>query len=246
MATKKRNIDKSKKSDAEGIGRRRKSGPSGEIATSTQPPQTKIESPTSYDIFLKTIKRASNLINIHSEDSECEEHHYDSFRAAVVLSISALDAYTRTLVVEKILVRLSDTSKDLPIKLKEYIKELLNQEALLDAGRKYEFREKVEKVIRADFETKSFQGEYKIDFYMELAGYKDIFEKVSHSANRNKNRLRGDIERFTKRRHIIAHCGDYDLNQIPHKENDILKEYAKDCIDIVKLFAEHLNKVTAK
>lgn len=235
-----------KKIDAEGIGRHRKSGPSGEVLTSSQPPQTKIQSPTSYDIFLKTIKRANNLINTHHEGDKCEELHLDSFRAAVVLSISALDAYIRTLVVEKILFRLTDKSKELPIKLKEYLKGLLNQDALLEAARKYEFNEKVEKAIRGDFETKSFQGEYRIDFYLELVGYKDIFEKVSHSANKNKSRLRGDIERFTKRRHIIAHCGDYDLNQIPHTENDIDKQYAKDCVEIVKLFAEHLNKVTSK
>lgn len=243
MTTKKK-VDKPKKTDAEGIGRRRKSGPSGDVTTSTQPPNARINTPSAYDIFLKTIKRAKNLVETHKDGIKCAEHHYDSFRAAVVLSISALDAYTRTLVIEKILEQLSDQTKELPEKLKIYIKGLLSQDALLDAGRKYQFREKVEKAIRADFETKSFQGEYKIDFYMELAGYKDIFEKVSHSANRSKSRLRDDIEKYTKRRHVIAHCGDYDLTQIPHTEKDIDKEFAKHCIEIVMVFAEHLNKVT--
>lgn len=243
MKTKKK-VAKKVKSDAEGIGRRRKSGPSGDITTSTQPPQSNIDSPNAYDIFLKTIKRANNLVSTHKDGEKCCEKHMDSFRAAVVLSISALDAYTRTLVIEKILVQLSDSHKEIPEKLKLYIKGLLNQDALLEAGRKYQFREKVEKVIRADFETKSFQGEYKIDFYMELAGYKNIFEKVTHSANRSESRLRADIEKFTKRRHVIAHCGDYDLTQIPHIEKDIDKEFAKNCIEIVIVFAEHLNKVT--
>ena len=79
---------------------------------------------------------------------------------------------------------------------------------------------------------------------MGLAGYKDIFEKVSHSANRSQSRLRSDIEKYTKRRHIIAHCGDYDLTQIPHTEMDIDKDFSKQCIEIVSIFAEHLNKVT--
>ena len=243
MTTQKK-IDKAKNSDAEGIGKRIKSGPSGDVTTSTQPPQSNIESPSAYDIFLKTIKRANNLVDTHKEGEECCEEHLDSFRAAVVLSISALDAYTRTLVIEKILVQLSEPSKEIPEKLKIYIKGLLNQDALLEAGRKYQFKEKVEKSIRADFETKSFQGEYKIDFYMELAGYKNIFEKVTHSANKSESRLRADIEKYTKRRHVIAHCGDYDLTQIPHTEKDIDKEFAKHCIEIVIVFAEHLNKVT--
>jgi hypothetical protein len=243
MTTQKK-IDKAKNSDAEGIGKRIKSGPSGDVTTSTQPPQSNIESPSAYDIFLKTIKRANNLVDTHKEGEECCEEHLDSFRAAVVLSISALDAYTRTLVIEKILVQLSEPTKEIPEKLKIYIKGLLNQDALLEAGRKYQFKEKVEKSIRADFETKSFQGEYKIDFYMELAGYKNIFEKVTHSANKSESRLRADIEKYTKRRHVIAHCGDYDLTQIPHTEKDIDKEFAKHCIEIVIVFAEHLNKVT--
>lgn len=243
MTTKKK-VEKNRETDAEGIGKRRKSGPSGDISASTQPPQSNIDSPTAYDIFLKTIKRANNLVDTHKDGEQCCEEHLDSFRAAVVLSISALDAYTRTLVIEKILVQLSDPAKEIPEQLKVYIKGLLNQDALLDAGRKYQFREKVEKVIRADFETKSFQGEYKIDFYMELAGYKNIFEKVSHSANRSESRLRSDIEKYTKRRHVIAHCGDYDLTQIPHTEKNIDKEFSKHCIEIVIVFAEHLNKVT--
>lgn len=243
MTTKKK-VDKNVKTNAEGIGRLRKSGPSGDISTSTQPPQPNINSPTAYDIFLRTIKRANNLVDTHKDGEKCCEEHLDSFRAAVVLSISALDAYTRTLVIEKILVQLSDPAKEIPEKLKLYIKGLLNQDALLEAGRRYQFREKVEKAIRADFETKSLQGEYKIDFYMELAGYKNIFEKVSHSANRSESRLRADIEKYTKRRHIIAHCGDYDLTQIPHTEKDIDKDFSKHCIDIVIVFAEHLNKVT--
>lgn len=246
MVAKKKTGSLKKEVEAKGIGKRIKSGPSGEVITSSQPPHLDIETPSSFDIFQRTIKRASNLIETHSDDSTCQEHHLDSFRAAIVLSISALDAYVRTLVVEKILFRLSDKAKDLPDSLKDYIKSLLNQDALLDAGRRYEFREKVEKAIRADFETKSFQGEYRIDFYMGLAGYKDIFEKVSHSANWSRTRLREELGRFTKRRHIIAHCGDFDLTQIPHQENEIEKKLAQNCVEVVQLFAEHLNKVTKK
>jgi hypothetical protein len=233
-----------KSKNAADIGKRVKSGPTGSVNASNQPPKSKPTSPSSYEIFLKTIKRASNLIEIHKNTSKCEEFHFDSFRAAVVLSISALDAYTRTLVIEKIIFQLSNESQDIPDKLKTYIKNIMSQDSLLEAARKYKFKETVEKAIRADFETKSFQGEYKIDSYMELAGYKDIFEKVSHSANKSKSRFKDDIQKYTIRRHIIAHCGDFDLSQIPHLEQAIDKEFSKNCIEIVKEFAEHLSKVT--
>lgn len=248
MAGKKQPVKSKGDNQAQGIGRRRKSKPTDEVSTdvSSVPPLSSPAQPSAYDIFNKTIKRAENLINIHEAESECEEHHYDSFRAAVVLSISALDAYVRTLVVEKVLQKLSDKNKPIADDLKGYIKSLLNHDDCFEAGRKYEFQEKVEKAIRADFETKSFQGEYKINFYMGLAGHKDIFEEVSHSANRNKERLRGDIEKFTKRRHVIAHCGDFNLNQIPHSEHTIERSYAAECIQTVSLFAEHIHKITSK
>ena len=201
MTTKKKAVKK-KRIDAAGIGKRRKSGSSGDILTSTQPPRSNIVSPTAYEIFSKTIKRAENLVATHKDGKQCCEKHLDSFRAAVVLSISALDAYTRTLVIEKILMQLSEKTKEIPDKLQKYIKDLLNQDALLEAGRKYVFKETVEKAIRADFETKSFQGEHKIDFYMGLAGYKDIFEKVSHSANRSQSRLRSEIGRASCRERV--------------------------------------------
>lgn len=244
MKTLKKKVEET---SARGVGKKIKMGPNGEIASSSlSTPTASSKSPNSFEIFQRTIKRANNLINHHKDGKQCGEADYDSFRAAIVLSISALDAFIRTLVVDKILNKLSDKNASISKELTDYIKNLMNQDLLLEAARKYEFREKVEKTIRADFETKSFQGEYRINYYLELAGYKDIFEDVSHSANKSKARLRSDLERYTKRRHIIAHCGDYELNQIPHCENDISKDYAKDCIEIVSLFAEHIFKITNK
>ncbi|HNT26563.1 MAG TPA: HEPN domain-containing protein [bacterium] len=244
MVTKK--IREKPSSEVKKAGKKVKPESKGDISVaviSSTCKKRKEESLSAFDIFQKTIKRAKNLIETHEEGQDCTEQHFDCFRAAIVLSISALDAYVRTLVVDKILACLEE--KVLSAKLKEYIKGLLNQDALIEAGRKYEFRERVEKAIRADFETKAFQGEYKINSYMELVGYKDVFEDVSRSADRNKTKMRADIERFTKRRHVIAHCGDFDLNQTLHKENTIKKEQAKECISMVTLFAEHLDKITS-
>jgi hypothetical protein len=57
---------------------------------------------TPYDIFLRCIKRAENLINFHSDDKNpTEEHFCDAYRASVVLTIAALDAYTRTVTITK-------------------------------------------------------------------------------------------------------------------------------------------------
>lgn len=204
---------------------------------------------SSYDIFEKCIARAENLISFHTATESVEEiseqHYCDCYRSAVVLSISALDAFIRKTVISEIVNTISSKNSLNP-KLNEYLKGLLNQDKLLDAARQYNLLEKVEEAIKSDFETKSFQGEWKITSYMEMVGYKDIFSEVSIAADINEKNLKRKLNVFTNRRHIIAHSGDYDLNQSPHKENDITKEYANQCIETVILFAKTINDLITK
>lgn len=208
----------------------------------------KAESLSSYDIFSRCIKRAENLLSFHKDGiaSENDENYCDAYRAAIVLAISALDAFVRSLVIEKIKETLSKKATPVPQKLSDYIKNLLNQDRLLEAARNYNLHEIVEKHIKEDFSTKSFQGEWKITVYMEIAGYKDIFQQVSADADINKEKLIGKLNQFTDRRHVIAHSGDYDLHQTPHSENSIDKKYAKECIDLVSKFAKHINEICQK
>lgn len=188
------------------------------------------------------------MIDFHTEDngSEIEEHFCDAYRAAIVLSISALDAFIRSIVTEKINNILLDNTKELPEKLSQYLKNLLNQDKLLLAARKYNLHEVVDKHIKEDFGTKSFQGEWKIKTFMELVGYQNIFKQVSEKADISETNLMKKLETYTQRRHVIAHSGDYDLNNTEQKENDITKKFAQDCVDIVNKFAKHVNEIYQK
>ncbi len=203
---------------------------------------------TPYDIFQRCIKRAQNLIDFHSSDKESEiaEHFCDAYRAAIVLSISALDAFIRSIVTERINNILLDNTKELPEKLALYLKNLLNQDKLLLAARKYNLHEVVDKHIKEDFGTKSFQGEWKIKTFMELVGYNNIFKQVSDKADISETNLMKKLEIYTQRRHIIAHSGDYDLNNTDQKENSINKEFAEDCVGLVNKFAKHVNEIYLK
>lgn len=194
---------------------------------------------TAYDVFNRCILRAENLIEINTE-SEGEDLK-DAYRAAIVLSISALDAFIRTLLIREIRNIIADTSQDLSGHLKDYLKELLNQDILIQAARENDLLDRVERAIKDDFETKSFQGEWKINKFMKFIGHDNIFRKASIKANVNERNLRAKLEKYTNRRHIIAHSGDYALNQTPVAENDIEKEEALECVEVVKLFAENIN-----
>lgn len=202
---------------------------------------------TPYDVFEQCIARASNLVSMHDatwESTQISEAHYcDCYRAAVVLSISALDAYIRKVVVSETRDILADSAKNLNKELSDYIKLLLNQDKLLDAARKSNLLDVVEESVKDDFSTKSFQGEWKISKHLAMVGHGEIFAKVSIRANINEKNLKDRLAGYTNRRHIIAHSGDYDLNQTPHVEHTITKKYATDCIDLVRLFACTMNEI---
>lgn len=199
-----------------------------------------------YDIFLRCIKRAENLINFHSEDKNPDEEHFcDAYRASVVLTIAALDAYTRTVAIIKIKEKLKKRPK-LTDPLCLYLKTIMTHDTLLECAMNDNFFIEIENQISSDFQKKSFQGERKISHYLELAGYKNIFGIVSKKNNINEQNLKNQIDDYTKRRHTIAHGGDYDINQIPFKEIEIKKDYAVSCHKVVSDFTKTLNEICFK
>ena len=75
-----------------------------------------------YKIFNSSIKRAENLLNINLDENKNalsipEDKLLDSYRAVIVLSISALDAYIKTFVIVEIKQCLDN--RNLPLKLKQ-------------------------------------------------------------------------------------------------------------------------------
>ncbi len=200
-----------------------------------------------FAIFEKCINRANNLLSIHDSTEKIpevtDEHYYDCYRSAVVLSISALDAFVRKIIISEIRNKLADKNTKISESLSSYIKEILKYDELLESARGYTILDKVSEKVKADFETKSFQGDRKINQFFDMVGYKNIFETVSKKADVSEPNLRRKINLFTTRRHIIAHSGDYDLNQNPHKENKIDKKYANECLNIVSLIAKNIHDI---
>jgi hypothetical protein len=171
---------------------------------------------------------------------------YDAHRAAVVLAISALDAYVRSFVLSSVRRVVGDKASPIPPALNSRIKSYLKDDDLLEAARKDDLLDRVEKALRSDFEKRSFQGPKSITEALELLGHRDIFHDVARSAGVNEDELREQLESFTQRRHDIAHTGDYDISQNPPLENPITKKEAEECIRIVELVAINIDKVGAK
>jgi len=175
---------------------------------------------TSYDIFELCVQRARNLVKLHEaahgKAGKPEKYTSDAHRAAIVLAVSALDAFVRDLVLSRSREILASKSQALPPSLSAHIKKFLKDDDLLDAARKDDLLERLEKAFRSDFERRSFEGTKNIDEAMQIAGYQNIFHEVAVKAEMNEDTLREGLDRFTQRRHAIAHRGDYNLSENPH------------------------------
>jgi hypothetical protein len=216
-------------------------------ATGIASPPPRVPPTTPLAIFKRSLERAKNLLiihgRVHGSVSRPPAMFADMHRASIVLAVSALDAYIRTLVVDKVITMLKDVSKIVPTNLRDQLKNLMNQDELFDAARIGDLPSRVEKALKDKFEESSFQGVEKITSVMKLIGKKDVFKDIARSASLNEQELKENLARFTKRRHIIAHCGDYDLTQTPPAENSITKHDVEECIKIMQTIAHEIEKV---
>ncbi len=167
----------------------------------------------------------------------------DAHRAAIVLAVSALDAFIRMFVLAKIRELLTDQNKILSDTLTKKITTYIRPEDLLEAARKNDLLDRVEKAFRNELEKISFQGTKKISECISWVGYKDIFHDIALKAKVNEDSLKTNLDEFTQRRHTIAHNGDYDLSQNPPVENVITKTHVEDCIKLVEKIANHINEI---
>lgn len=225
-----------------GATKRARKTPTETLATTPADAEGTSAPLTALDIFGLCITRAENLIQIHAAAHGTRARPApflaDAHRAAIVLAVSALDAFVRTFVIGRIRRLLADKTATLPDSLSDRIKRFLKEDGLLDAARKDDLLERVEKAFRSDFERKSFQGTKNISEIMKLVGHDDIFHEIASNAQCNEDRLKSDLDKYTSRRHVIAHRGDYDLTQRPPVEQQVLKKDAVACIKLVKTIAE--------
>jgi hypothetical protein len=228
-------------------GKLKKGKVSATSTTGTSSPPPSMLPTTAYSLFQSSIRRARNLLEIHrmAHGAQARPPAFlaDAHRAAVVLAVSALDAFVRTFVIDQIVSKVANPSDTIPEKLREQIKDCLGDDSILEAARQGDLSSRVGKAFRDRFDDQSFQGVKKIAEAMRLLGYDDVFATIARAASVNEDNLKGDLGRFTKRRHIISHCGDYDLSQTPPEENKILRKDVLECVKTVELVAREINKL---
>jgi hypothetical protein len=223
-----------------------KRGPATSTVTTgaaSAPPATLPTTPVT--IFQNSIKRARTLAAISTSlvVGTTEPILSDAYRASIVLAVSALDAFVRTLVIEEIIMQMRDPKYQVTDRLRQLVKDYLGHDGLFDGARQGDLISRIDKALRDRFEEKSFQGVKNIADALQLIGHNDVFHAIAISASVNEDNLKSDLGKFTKRRHLIAHCGDHDLSQTPPVENTIAESDATRCIEVAELVVNEINKL---
>lgn len=220
--------------------------PPQSITSKGHPVKSKKKSISPLDVFKLSIKRAENLLEIHKishgKQQKPPKILIDLHRASIVMAISALDAFIRAFLLEQIIAILVDSKKSVPKKLADRIQSYL-KDSLFDAARNNDLLERTEQAFQNDFEKKSFQGTKVISENLEIIGIENVFQKIARAAKKNEEELKANLDEYTKRRHIIAHSGDYDLKQIPPQENQITKKYVETCLKTVATVATEIARL---
>lgn len=166
-----------------------------------------------YNKFDKTIRRCESLVesysNLHelSQGDDMPSVPRDIVRGAVVLGVSALDAYVTDVFTEKLVSYLKSHTPDEPLVELLYDAGLDTREALYLITMDRPFR-RINTLIRSHYNAYTTQRFDVIDQLFLHYRLKNITENAQNKSGRK--RLKGSVQKLIDRRHQIAHGGDYN------------------------------------
>lgn len=195
--------------------------------------------------FGKTINRSTALISTYRTLLQQRRNNRgirapkDLIRAAVVLSVAALDAYITDVFSEKLVPYLKKYKPD------DLLVDILHEagldtlEALNLIKMDRPFR-RIRTLVNAYYKTYTTQKFDIIDKLFLSYRLKDITDRAQSKSKRRT--LKTSVAKLVERRHKIAHGGDYNSHGNLNKIN--LKEIEKR-INALKLFVQFIDEIVA-
>lgn len=199
---------------------------------------------SAYDTFQKTIKRSYGLLNIyekaHNNDDFTGQNITDLIRASVVLAVSGMDAYFTSRFSESLVSFLKDNgpTKDLIDIL--YKAGLDTEQALEMLTMKRPYR-RVRTLVDEHLSKHVTQRFNVIDDLFKVYGIQNLSDNAQGLSGRKT--LKRRVEKTVKRRHSIAHNGDYNSH---HRLRDIKSGTIKKQIKDVELFVNKCEALISK
>lgn len=198
------------------------------------PQRYNIDRVDSKDVIL-VIRDNSNL---EREDFSTEKLD-DLLRAALVMAVSAMDAYFHAKVLQYVVKR----SKQVTVPAR-----LLNHRILVSdfiVGTK---KERSNSALRAAIERylshQTLQDPNKIASALSLIGVSDFWEAVARELGQDREMLKSNIGKIVKRRNQIAHEGDLSQSKkIRNTSRAISPKYVSDAIKLFRKVAAAADQI---
>ncbi len=156
-------------------------------------------------------------------------------RAAVVFSLSALDAYFHQTIEDAIVPILNADIEAIPGPLGNMAMPILDVERML---RYYDRpHEKIKAVLKDRIYTLSYMKPDKIVDAVKLLGIEDFLSKVSEEIELQEVTIKSRLARWAERRNQIAHEHDrVGRRRGGGRRRDIRRSDAESCADFVERF----------
>jgi len=198
--------------------------------------------------FESTIERAGHLVEIHktlASRGKPPAHYSDILRAAVVLSVAAMDGYFHDLILDNVTPCIvTRNGKDLPGKLIEIIKKQASHEKLIEIFHRDRSRAHVRRLVMEELSDKTFQNVGKIEEALKIIGVDDIWIDVGKELECSKAEAKEYVQEYVERKHRIAHEGD-KKKKGPGPQS-ITRPYAEEAVCKINDFVNAIDKVVKK
>jgi len=204
--------------------------------------------------FDSTIKRARALIRAHTKlhgqgRGKRPRFHSELLRAALVTSVSAMDAYFHDKIAQNIARTIKRTEPDFPVELVSLLSEVgKNKEDVVRALLKVTTRDRplahVSTQVNRLLSERTYQDPGKIEQGLKTIGINGFWQSVAPKLNTTPDQLKRDVVRYIKRRHAIVHVGDLGTSKkTRHRVRKISPSFSLECVDFIERFVYAANDV---
>ncbi|MBN2208570.1 MAG: hypothetical protein JW759_04675 [Candidatus Coatesbacteria bacterium] len=168
--------------------------------------------------FEYNMSRVDGLLKIRKEMSRQQgkarprREVSDLLRSALVLAVSAFDAYCHDCLASHARDGLIRTlsSAEWPPQLQDFIKEHFKAHELCKMFAHADPQGELVEAFVGCFDSRSFQDVGRIEKVFSFLGIRSICEEVAKKVGLSRDELTGRIAEIFGRRHSIAHSGDYE------------------------------------
>ncbi len=199
--------------------------------------------------FDATIKRARAVLQAHERlrgpgRGKRPRSHADVLRAAVVITVSAMDAYFHDKILENVRRVVRKTAPNFPQQLVKLLAEDSKAEQIVSKFLKISMASRplahIRTEVRKSLSERAFQDPGKIDWGMKIIGVNNFWRDAARKAELTEKQLKDSVQKYVRRRNEIVHQGDLGTSKKrKHRVQGINREYVVGCVDEIERFVHN-------